>query len=48
MGSLLATLIKWAIFAAVVTTVGGWWGMAITLTVAFVLYLVVGRRSPTA
>ena len=44
-GNLLAKLFWWAVFVAVITTVGGWWGMAMIVAIALIVYLAVGRRS---
>lgn len=48
MVNLLAKLVCWALLLALIGTVGGWWGMAIILAVAFVVYLAFGRRSRSA
>ena len=46
MVTILEKLVGWAIAVALITTVGGWWGIAILVGLGFVVYLAVGRRSP--
>ncbi len=48
MGAILGKMAGWAIVVAFVTTVGGWWGMAIIVAITTAVYFTVGTRPPSA